>query len=125
MTASTRSTTRTVLYGIAHCDSVKRARAWLAEHQVAVDFHDFKKAGLPPDRLDAWLRQLGWEALLNRRGTTWRKLDEPERAAVVNAASARALMLRHSSVIRRPVVEWPNGALSVGFDAAQFARQVD
>ncbi len=105
------------LYGIPNCDTVKKARAWLAEHGVAHDFHDFKKAGVPEDRLDAWLQAVGWEALLNRKGTTWRQLDDAERAAVVDAASARALMRRQSSVIKRPVAEWPDGRISVGFDA--------
>ncbi|NRF67440.1 ArsC family reductase [Aquincola sp. S2] len=110
------------LYGIPNCDTVKRARAWLAGQGVAIHFHDYKKAGVPADRLDAWIAALGWERLLNRQGTTWRKLDEPTRAAVVDAASARALMLAQASVIRRPVVEWADGALSVGFDEAEFAR---
>ncbi len=103
------------VYGIPNCDTVKRARAWLAEQGVEFRFHDFKKQGLPAERLDAWLDALGWEALLNRKGTTWRKLDEATRAAVVDAASARALMLTHASLIKRPVVEWADAAVSVGF----------
>ncbi|WP_088280547.1 ArsC family reductase [Ideonella sp. A 288] len=115
--------TPTTLYGIPNCDTVKRARAWLGAQGVAHDFHDFKKAGVPPQRLDAWLAAAGWERVLNRKGTTWRKLDEATRAAVIDAASARALMLAQSSVIKRPVVEWAGGAITVGFDEAEFARQ--
>ena len=110
----------TTLYGISNCDTVKRARAWLSEQGVAADFHDFKKAGVPPDRLDAWLAVVGWEALLNRRGTTWRQLEEGLRSTVHDAASARALMLAHPSVIKRPVVEWPAGAVTVGFDPQRW-----
>ncbi len=103
-----------VLYGIPNCDTVKRARAWLAEQGQAASFHDFKKQGVPPAQLDRWIAALGWEPLLNRQGTTWRKLDEATRAAVVDAASARALMLAQPSVIKRPVVDW-GSALTVGF----------
>ena len=110
------------LYGIPNCDTVKRARAWLAQRGTAVDFHDFKKAGVPADRLDAWMHAAGWEAVLNRKGNTWRALGEGERAAVVDAASARALMLQHASSIKRPVVEWPGGQITVGFDAARWAE---
>jgi Spx/MgsR family transcriptional regulator len=108
------------LYGIPNCDTVKRARAWLNEHGVAHAFHDFKKAGVPPGRLDAWLGAVGWERVLNRQGTTWRKLDEAAKAAVVDAASARALMLVQPSAIKRPVVEWSDGAVTVGFDAGDW-----
>ncbi len=108
------------LYGIPNCDTVKRARAWLAERGVAVAFHDFKKAGVPADELDRWTAALGWDRLINRQGTTWRRLDEATRAAVVDAASARALMLAQPSVIRRPVVDWGDGRLTVGFDPAAW-----
>jgi arsenate reductase (glutaredoxin) len=112
------------LYGITNCDTVKKARAWLAEHGVAYTFHDFKKSGVPPDRLDAWLHALGWEPLLNRQGTTWRKLPPDVQLRSGNAQGARALMLEQPSVIKRPVVEWPDGAITVGFrDEAWAARQ--
>jgi Spx/MgsR family transcriptional regulator len=111
------------LYGIPNCDTVKKARAWLAEHGVAHDFHDFKKAGVPAGRLQAWLDRAGWERLLNRQGSTWRKLDDATRAAVHDAASAAALMQAQPSVIKRPVVEWGDGGLTVGFDPAEFARR--
>jgi Spx/MgsR family transcriptional regulator len=114
----------TILYGIPNCDTVKRARAWLAEHGVEHTFHDYKKAGVPQPRLDAWLKTLGWERLLNRQGTTWRKLDDAAKAAASDAAGARALMLQQPSVIKRPVVEWADGRCSVGFDAADWARQL-
>lgn len=109
------------LYGIANCDTVRKARAWLAARGRSVAFHDFRKAGVPEDRLDAWLNAAGWERLLNRKGTTWRALDKGVRDSVVDGASARAVLLAHASTIRRPVVEWPDGRISVGFDANEWA----
>jgi arsenate reductase (glutaredoxin) len=97
-------TNTTTLYGIPNCDTVKKARAWFEERGMAVTFHDFKKQGVPPDALRQWARQVGWQALLNTRGTTWRKLDEEQRTRVVDEATALELMLAHSSVIKRPVV---------------------
>ena len=111
------------LYGIPNCDTVKKARAWLADAGVAVEFHDFKKQGVPPARLDAWLSSAGWQTLLNRKGTTWRKLEASVQQAVSDAASARALMLAQPSVIKRPVVEWHSAGhtqVSVGFVPDQW-----
>ena len=110
-----------ILYGIPNCDTVKKARAWLVSQGLAHSFHDFKKAGVPPDRLAAWEAAVGWPKLLNRQGTTWRKLDAAVQAAVTDAASAQALMLAQPSVIRRPVLELPGGLL-VGFDADEWGR---
>lgn len=112
------------LYGIPNCDTVKKARAWLAEHGVVVQFHDFKKQGVPAQPLDHWLASAGWEKLLNRQGTTWRKLDATTQAAVTDAASARALMLAQPSVIKRPVVEWSASEVTVGFDAAGWQAKL-
>jgi arsenate reductase (glutaredoxin) len=113
----------TTLYGIPNCDTVKKARAWLTEHGVEYDFHDFKKQGVPATELNGWLKAVGWETLVNRKGTTWRKLDEATRAAVVDVASAKALMLANASVIKRPVVQWADG-VTVGFDAASWASHL-
>jgi Spx/MgsR family transcriptional regulator len=110
------------IYGIPNCDTVKRARAWLTDHALEHRFHDFRKDGVPAARLDAWLAAAGWERLVNRQGTTWRKLDDAAKAAVVDAATARTLLLAQPSVIKRPVVEWADGRISVGFDAAAWAR---
>jgi Spx/MgsR family transcriptional regulator len=104
---------------------VKRARAWLDGQGVAYEFHDFKKAGVPLPGLDHWLAAAGWEALLNRKGTTWRRLDDARRDATQDTASARALMLEQPSVIKRPVLQWPGGAISVGFDAVDWARRLN
>lgn len=104
------------LYGIPNCDTVKKARAWLTEQGVAHRFHDFKKQGVPAQSLDAWIKTVGWEKLVNRQGTTWRKLAEASKAAVADATSARALLLAQPSVIKRPVVEWSAGEVTVGFE---------
>jgi Spx/MgsR family transcriptional regulator len=112
------------LYGIPNCDTVKKARAWLAGQGVACAFHDFKKQGVPPERLDGWMAAAGWQKLLNRQGTTWRKLDAETQARAGDAAGARALMLEQPSVIKRPVVEWSDGAVTVGFDADAWKQRL-
>ncbi len=104
-----------ILYGIPQCDTVKKARAWLSGQGIAYEFHDFKKQGVPAGQLQAWMAAVGWEKLLNRQGTTWRKLDAATQAAVQDAASAAALMQQQASVIKRPVVQWPQGQITVGF----------
>lgn len=111
------------VYGIPNCDTVKKARAWLDAHGIAYRFHDFRKAGVPPDRLHAWMRELGWEALLNRQGTTWRKLDPQAQAQAGDEAGAVRLMLAQPSIIKRPVVEWP-GRTSVGFQPSMWQTQL-
>ena len=87
------------VYGITNCDTVKKARAWLDAQGVPYRFHDFKKAGVPADHLAAWMREVGWEKLLNRKGTTWRKLDPAQQSAVGDEASACQLMVSTPSVI--------------------------
>lgn len=111
----------TTLYGLSNCDTVKRARAWLIEQgQVpgqTFEFHDFKKQGLSAPVLDAWLQAVPWQTVINRQGTTWRKLPSEVQAGVVDSASARALALAQTSVIKRPVVQWPDGKVTVGLQA--------
>jgi arsenate reductase (glutaredoxin) len=108
------------LYGIRNCDTVNRARAWLEAQSVAVDFHDFKSDGVPQKLLESWIARAGWEALVNRRGLTWRRLAEERRAQVVDAGSATALMLESPSVIKRPLLE-TGARLVVGFDESEYA----
>lgn len=102
-----------ILYGIPNCDTVRKARAWLDAAGIPYDVHDYKKAGADPDRLRGWVEQVGWEKLVNRAGTTFRKLPEGERA-IDDADAAVALMAAHPSLIKRPVVEH-GGGLLVGF----------
>ncbi len=98
------SKTPITIYGIPNCDSVKKARAWFTERGIDHVFHDFKKQHVPEEAIDTWLKKVSWDVLVNRKGTTWRKLDAATQAGVVDADSARALMLQQASVIKRPVV---------------------
>ena len=109
-----------VLHGIPNCDTVKKARTWLQAHGLDYRFHDFKKDGVPADRLGLWLARLDWAQLVNRKGTTWRQLDPAAQAAVTDAASAGALMHREPSVIKRPVVDWGGDITTVGFEPAAW-----
>lgn len=113
------------VYGIPNCDTVKKARTWLTGQGLAFEFHDYKKQGVPADRLDAWIQAVGWEVLVNRQGTTWRKLDEATKAGVSDAASAKALMLDNASVIKRPVIEQDGQVRVVGFDEKKAAVLLD
>ena len=99
---------------------MKRARAWLADRGVAYAFHDYRKQGVDADRLRRWVGEAGWDALLNRRGTTFRKLPDADKVDI-DEAKAIGLMLAHPSAIRRPVVEH-DGGLLLGFDAARWAE---
>ena len=109
------------LYGIPNCDTVKKARRWLDDHGVAYDFHDYRKDGLDQARLQGWIDTLGWEKLLNRSGTTFRKLPEAAKEGL-DATSAKALMLDQPAMIRRPLVD-ADGDLSVGFSADDWQRR--
>ena len=104
-----------IVYGIPNCDSVKKARAWLAAQNLSATFHDFKKQGVPVAEIDQWIDALGWETVLNRKGSTWRKLDPAIQAGVTDRAGAKAVMLEHASTIKRPVIAWPSGRVTVGF----------
>ncbi|MES2878978.1 MAG: ArsC family reductase [Pseudomonadota bacterium] len=108
------------VFGIPNCDTVKKARTWLTDQGVDYLFHDFKKQGVPADLLPGWIAAVGWETLVNRKGTTWRKLDDATRAAVIDGPTASALMLANPSVVKRPVVAWHDGRVTVGFDVTQW-----
>lgn len=108
------------LYGIKNCDTIKKARAWLDANGVAYAFHDYKAAGIDPARLATWIGAVGWEVLLNRAGTTFRKLPDADKQGI-DAARAAGLMLAQPSMIKRPVVEYPAGLL-VGFKPDAFAQ---
>jgi arsenate reductase len=107
-------------YGIPNCDTVKKARTWLDAHGIGYVFHDYKKEGARPDKLAAWSDAANWEALLNRRGTTFRGLSDADKAGI-DRAKAIQLMQANPSLIKRPVVEHANGVL-VGFDPAEWER---
>ena len=106
-----------IIYGIPNCDTRKKARRWLEANGVEYDFHDYKKRGVPEKNLKAWVKQAGWETILNKRGTTWRKLPEADRLDVTQN-STTALMLENPTLIKRPVFDTGNEFM-VGFSAAE------
>ncbi len=108
-----------ILYGIPNCDTVKKACVWLAENSIAYAFHDYKKGGVDAARLRAWCTALGWEVVLNRAGTTFKKLSDPEKSDL-NLEKAVQLMVASPSAIKRPVLEHPAGLL-IGFKPDQWA----
>jgi len=110
------------LHGIPNCDTVKRARAWLAEAGVDVAFVDFKKAPPTVPQLRTWAQSVGWQTLLNRAGTTWRKLDEAAQALACDEVGAVALLATQPSAIKRPVVDWGDGRVTVGFGEERFNK---
>jgi len=107
------------LYGIPNCDTMKKARAWLAEHGIDYHFHDYKKEGIDEATLRGWIEQVGWEMLLNRRGMMWRKVP-PEVREHIDEASAIRLMLETPSIIKRPVLIDEQGQVHVGFKPEQY-----
>jgi arsenate reductase len=114
---------KTTLYGIPNCDQVKKARVWLDANGIAHQFHDVKKAGIERAMIDAWLRDIAWETLLNRKGTTWRKLSDERKATITDADSAARLMLEMPSIIKRPVLSTGDAAnIHVGFSEADYLR---
>ena len=110
----------TTIYGIKNCDTMKKARAWLEGHKVAHDFHDYKTAGIERGLLEGWARKVGWEVLLNRAGTTFRKLPDADKEGVTEK-KAIALMLAQPSMIKRPVLD-VGGKLLVGFKADEYEK---
>lgn len=115
------SVSKITIYGIKNCDTMKKARAWLDAHGVDFVFHDYKTQGIGEAKLAAWSKLVGWETLINRAGTTFKKLPEAEKAAI-DERRASALMLAQPSMIKRPVLEFPDGRLLVGFKAESYER---
>ena len=111
------------IYGIKNCDTMKKARGWLDSHGVAYGFHDYKTAGIAKDRLKRWCDDMGWETLLNRAGTTFRKLPDGDKEGL-NERKALALMLAQPSMIKWPVLELGGGKLLVGFKPEIYAASV-
>ena len=107
------------IYGIKNCDTMKKARAWLDKASQVYVFHDYKTAGIDRTRLEAWAAKVGWETLLNRSGTTFRKLPDTEKTGLTEK-KAISLMLEQPSMIKRPVLELPGGKLVVGFKPAEY-----
>ncbi len=111
--------TKFTIHGIPNCDTMKKARVWLDQHGMPYDFHDYKKAGISADKLNAWADAVGWEVLLNKAGTTFRKLPDADKAGI-DRPKAIALMVEQPSLIKRPVLEHAGGVL-VGFKPDAYA----
>jgi Spx/MgsR family transcriptional regulator len=115
--------TRITLYGIPNCDTVKKARTWLTDQGFEYVFHDFKKQGLPEKALNSWLKALDWETVVNRKGTSWRKLSPDEQASVTSDATAKPFLLANPSLVKRPVIEWQSvkgTVITVGYQPEQW-----
>lgn len=110
------------IYGIKNCNTVKSALEWLNKNKIEFDFHDYKKSGITEAKLKEWSKQVGWESLVNKRGTTWRQMEESVQKKVVDEKSAIALMLEKTSVIKRPLIEEKNKVLLLGFDEAEYKK---
>lgn len=110
------------IFGIPSCDTMKKARAWLKEHDVEYEFHDYKKAGIDEETLRGWISSVGWELLLNRRGTTWRKVPQETKDGI-DEATAIELMLANPSIIKRPVLTMGD-QIEVGFKPEQYAALI-
>ncbi len=111
------------LYGIPNCGSVKKARDWLDSQDIAYEFHDFKKLGIDKETIAGWMKQVSWDVLVNRKGTTWRGLPEATKASVTTATSATKLMIDNPSVIKRPVL-CKGKTMLVGFDADTYEEHL-
>jgi arsenate reductase len=109
------------VYGIKNCNTVKKALDWLKDHDIDYEFHDFKKLGVSESELDRWASETGWEALVNRKGTTWRQLEPGQQKSITSKEEAFRLMQAKTSVVKRPVIE-KNGRVILGFDEAAYER---
>ncbi len=109
-----------VMYGIANCDTIKKAKNWLTEHEVDFTFHDYRKQSVPEDVLTSAIAKLGWEPLVNKRGTTYRNLSDEQKGAL-SAATALPLMVEQPAIIKRPLLA-VNDDFHLGFKAAQYAE---
>lgn len=111
-----------IMYGIKNCDTIKKARRYLEDNGVSYQFHDYRVDGLDDALLSSFIEQLGWEALVNKRGTTWRKLSDDEKNAVVDAASAKKVLIAEPAMIKRPVLVSADKHYIVGFSANQYQQ---
>ncbi len=111
-----------ILYGIKNCNTVKAAMDWLKKNNIIFEFHDFKSKGITSEKLSVWSKQVGWEALLNKRGTTWRQLDEKVQSKITNETAAIKLMMEKTSVIKRPVIEQKEKIITLGFDESAYKK---
>ncbi len=113
-----------IVYGIKNCNTVKSALEWLKKNKVGYEFHDFKSKGITGARLKEWSAQVGWESLVNKRGTTWRQLPPEIQDKTTNQSAAIALMKEKTSVIKRPVIEKDGELILLGFNPEEYAHKL-
>jgi Spx/MgsR family transcriptional regulator len=111
-----------IVYGIKNCNTVKKALTWLNEHNIDFEFHDYKAKGITEAKLKEWSKQVGWESLVNKRGTTWRKLEDKIQSAITNQKNAIDLMKEKTSVIKRPLIEIDGDVVALGFDESEYKK---
>lgn len=112
------------VYGVKNCNTVKSALLWLNKNKLEFEFHDYKKSGITATKLKEWAKQVGWESLVNKRGTTWRQLEEGVQKKIVDEKSAIALMMEKTSVIKRPLIEENGKVVVLGFDEAAYEKKL-
>jgi Spx/MgsR family transcriptional regulator len=110
------------VYAIPNCNTVKKALDWLKAHKVAYEFHDYKKLGITSTQLTNWSKQIGWEALINKKGATWRQLPKEIQESITNQKAAIALMMEKTSIIRRPLIEEEGKIWVLGFDETEYKK---
>ncbi|HEU4609564.1 MAG TPA: ArsC family reductase [Chitinophagaceae bacterium] len=111
-----------IVYGIPNCNSVQKARAWLDNKGISYQFHDYKKSGITRSKLTSWSKQLGWENLINKNGTTWRGLEETRKESITTQAAGIALMMEEHSVIKRPVIEKDDKIVAIRFNETEYEK---
>jgi arsenate reductase (glutaredoxin) len=112
------------LYGIKNCDTVQKTIKWLTKHKKSFEFHDYKVSGIDESTLKIWCKQVRWETLLNKRSTTWKELDAKTQASAVNEKAAISIMLKHTSIIKRPVITEGSTVLAVGFNEEEYKQKL-
>lgn len=111
-----------IVYGIKSCDSIKKATVWLAKHKIPFEFHDYKTIGISMTQLKRWSKQLGWEAFMNKKSTTWRGFDPALQASITNEQAALKLMMENTSLIKRPLIEVNGKVVVLGYNETEYAK---
>jgi len=109
-----------IVYGIPNCNTVKKARTWLSDQGITFEFHDFKKQGISSEKLHEWCTAFGWERVLNKKGTTWRKLSPEQQVSITDEDTAVALLMENTSAVKRPVIEMDGKPVLIGFDEEHY-----
>lgn len=112
-----------IVYGIKNCGTIKKAITWLEENNIPFQFHDYKKLSVTTDKLQEWSQQTSWENLINRKGTTWRKLDDMQKEKVKDEATAIEVLSANTSMIKRPIIEQDGKLMTIGFDVDEYAEK--